>query len=59
MHRSPTMGEDICVQTGNINAFINLPVGIEVFVKDRWAGLKSIEGAAQFERMPPPSVATN
>ena len=29
MHRSPTMGEDICVQTGNINAFINLPVGIE------------------------------
>jgi hypothetical protein len=29
MHRSPTMGEDICVQTGNIDAFIHLPIGCE------------------------------
>ena len=35
-----------------VRLFIKLLVA--VFAKNRWAGLKPIEGALQFERMPPP-----
>ncbi|KAF8348468.1 Mss4-like protein [Amanita rubescens] len=52
IHKSPNMGKDICVQTGIIDAFLNLPIAVEVFVKDRWAGVSPAEGATQFEGMP-------
>jgi len=53
MHRSEATGDDLCVQTGNIDEFTKLPIAIEVFSKDRWPCIKPIEGAQQFECMPP------
>ncbi|KAF8623856.1 hypothetical protein AX15_006174 [Amanita polypyramis BW_CC] len=53
MHRSDFLGENICVQTGNVDAFIKLPVGMEIFTKDRWPSVKPMEGAKQIDCMPP------
>ncbi|KAF8655362.1 hypothetical protein AX16_003097 [Volvariella volvacea WC 439] len=52
-HTSPNLGGKHAVQTGNLPDFAKVPFGYELFTKDRWTGLKPIEGAAQFEVMPP------
>jgi len=52
MHYSPAMGDQMGVQTGNFDAFINLPIKVEVFTKDRWKDVKPVEEAMQFERLP-------
>jgi len=46
------MGDQMGVQTGNFDAFINLPIKVEVFTKDRWKDVKPVEEAMQFERLP-------
>ncbi|KAJ7585820.1 Mss4-like protein [Mycena floridula] len=40
------------IQTGNFPEFTQVPITIELFVKDRWTVLTSIPGAAQVEAMP-------
>lgn len=41
----------MAVQTGNFKEFKDVPVGAELFTKDRWVALKPIAGAAQKEVM--------
>jgi len=52
MHRSAFTGDDLCVQTGNIDEFTKLPIGMELFVKDRWPAVPAVEGAQQIDGMP-------
>ncbi|PFH48884.1 hypothetical protein AMATHDRAFT_148931 [Amanita thiersii Skay4041] len=52
MHRSEAHGDNICVQTGNVEAFTKLPIGMEVFVEDRWPHVPPVPGAEQIQGMP-------
>ncbi|KAK6980975.1 GFA domain-containing protein [Favolaschia claudopus] len=51
-HLSPAYGDSQTVLTGNFLDFAEVPINMEVFVKDRWAGLSPIGGAAQVQAMP-------
>ncbi|KAF8655354.1 hypothetical protein AX16_003089 [Volvariella volvacea WC 439] len=51
-HASPGLGGNHAVQTGNIPHFRTVPIGTELFVKDRWTGIPAITGAAQFDTAP-------
>ncbi|KAF9449779.1 hypothetical protein P691DRAFT_532421 [Macrolepiota fuliginosa MF-IS2] len=51
-HKSVFFGEAQAIQTGNFADFSKLPIGTELFVKDRWTGLGPIDGAAQVQAMP-------
>ncbi|TNY22379.1 hypothetical protein DMC30DRAFT_392412 [Rhodotorula diobovata] len=49
-HNSATFGDSMAVQTAPLGgAFKSVPYGAELFVKDRWAGVKAVEGADQQE----------
>ncbi|KAJ3560585.1 hypothetical protein NP233_g10740 [Leucocoprinus birnbaumii] len=51
-HKSVVFGEAQAIQTGNFAAFAKIPIGTELFVKDRWTGLAPVAGAAQVQAMP-------
>ncbi|KAJ7144211.1 Mss4-like protein [Mycena epipterygia] len=51
-HHTVAFGEGQAVQTGLFPDFAQVPVGMELFVKDRWTGIAPIAGAAQFPGMP-------
>ncbi|KAF8868217.1 Mss4-like protein [Infundibulicybe gibba] len=40
------------VKTGILDDFVTLPIGAEVFVKDRCTALKALDGVAQFNALP-------
>ncbi|CAK5283680.1 unnamed protein product [Mycena citricolor] len=52
-HRNEQLFGDtqVVLQTGNLEGFGNVPVGVEIFVKDRWASLPAVDGAVQVEGM--------
>jgi len=50
-HLSVAFGEGQAIQTGNFRDFAKIPVGAELFVKDRWAAFPAVEGAAQAQAM--------
>ncbi|ORY79363.1 Mss4-like protein [Leucosporidium creatinivorum] len=50
-HTSDRLGEKIVVDTARLPRFKEVPIDMEFFVKDKWQGLKPIEGAKQFEMM--------
>ncbi|KAJ7105602.1 Mss4-like protein [Mycena epipterygia] len=51
-HLTPAFGEAQAIQTGNFSDFAQVPINVELFVKDRWTGIPAIAGAAQFQGMP-------
>ncbi|KAJ7617962.1 Mss4-like protein [Roridomyces roridus] len=50
-HLTPAFGDAQAIQTGNFADFANIPISVELFVKDRWTGIAPVEGAAQMQRM--------
>ncbi|KAF8069260.1 Mss4-like protein [Lyophyllum atratum] len=52
-HKSAVFGEAQAIQTGNFDAFAEIPISTELFVKDRWSGLDPIRNAGQCQAMPP------
>jgi len=50
-HLSKAFGDAQAIQTGNFRDFAKVPVGTELFVKDRWATFAPVEGAAQAQTM--------
>ncbi|GAA5921467.1 hypothetical protein JCM3775_003062 [Rhodotorula graminis] len=49
-HNSSVFGDSMAVQTASLgSSFKSVPYGAELFVKDRWAGVKAVEGADQQE----------
>jgi hypothetical protein len=51
-HKSVFFGDAQAIQTGNFKDFAKIPVGTELFVKDRWTGIPAIPDAAQVQGMP-------
>ncbi|KAJ7843498.1 Mss4-like protein [Mycena leptocephala] len=51
-HLSAAFGDAQAIHTGNFPEFAKVPIGAELFVKDRWAGLAPVSGAAQAQTMP-------
>ncbi|KAF8655351.1 hypothetical protein AX16_003086 [Volvariella volvacea WC 439] len=51
--KGPVLGDYTSVHTGNFPDFAEVPITFEIFTKDRWSGIKPVEGALQFEKMPP------
>ncbi|KAL8283491.1 hypothetical protein RQP46_005594 [Phenoliferia psychrophenolica] len=51
-HKTPAFGDAMAVQTGNLPDFRKVPVALELFVKDRWTGIPSVNGAGQAWTMP-------
>lgn len=52
-HKSAVFGGAQAIQTGIFPVFAKIPVGAEIYVKDRWTGLAPVAGAAQFQITPP------
>ncbi|KZT54866.1 hypothetical protein CALCODRAFT_524711 [Calocera cornea HHB12733] len=51
-HLSVAFGDSQAIQTGNFREFATIPVGTELFAKDRWTAFAPVAGAAQVQAMP-------
>ncbi|BGP14382.1 hypothetical protein JCM10213_004506 [Rhodosporidiobolus nylandii] len=47
-HNSAAFGDSMAIQTGPLR-FTDVPYVAELFVRDRWAGIKAVDGADQKE----------
>ncbi|KZO94492.1 hypothetical protein CALVIDRAFT_546270 [Calocera viscosa TUFC12733] len=50
-HKSVAFGDSQAIQTGNFRDFAKVPIGVELFVKDRWTGIPAVPDAAQVQAM--------
>ncbi|GAA6000316.1 hypothetical protein JCM10207_007957 [Rhodosporidiobolus poonsookiae] len=51
-HNTVAFGDSLAVQTG-VLGFKNVPYGVELFAKDRWADVAPSSTAQSFETVPP------
>ncbi|KAJ6505703.1 Mss4-like protein [Mycena vitilis] len=50
-HLTVAFGDAQAIQTGNFPDFKEVPVGMELFVKDRWTAIAPVAGAKQVPAM--------